>query len=102
MKSANGSDPAEYFVLMVQGTDYSIHTVNTTTKTSTGESITDASPLKIRGVYCSVAGDIKMEQPDATITEFVGMVAGATYPLCPVKIAASTSGTDATLIALYG
>tara|TARA_B110000914_G_C15378232_1_gene406460 strand:- start:403 stop:711 length:309 start_codon:yes stop_codon:yes gene_type:complete len=102
MRSVNGSDPAEYFVAVTQGTDISTISRNVTTKTSTGGTLTAAVVFSIRGVYCRVAGDIKMTDANGDVTEFTGLIAGATYPVSPASVATSTSGTDAILIALYG
>ena len=102
MRSVNGSDPAEYFVAVTQGTDISTISRDVTTQTSQGLSLTAPTLFTIRGVYCTVAGDIKMTDANGDVTEFIGLVAGATYPVSPVSVATSTSGTDAVLIALYG
>ena len=85
------------WVTMANGTDYSTQTFTSTTTDSLGNVITTEATYGIQGVYCAVAGNAVLRNADGTDVDFVGLLAGVTYPFCPsIKV----SGT-ATLIALY-
>jgi len=100
MRSQNQSDPASYWVLVVDNAD--ISTFTTPFKASTTGNIVNKA-LPIRGVYCSVSGDAELEftKEDGTTDSvmFAGLVAGAVYPFSPSK---KTNSGGAVLIALYG